>query len=264
MLVSNTVDGLSRRGFLAGTAAAAGRSRRRPSRAIAAPAKFDGTIRVLGLGYDLDVPGSASGPSGTSDSERREHLQVSAGHPAPGRPAAATFDIFSCFQQDVAEFWTTGNLQPVEIARIQRWRSITPLYKLGRAQPGTRCAYGQGDAAFRRLYVDPDRSGRWRSAAGMPAASRRLLVQWVDESTGKPRRARSRASAPAFPARFNFDSFGYNVGVLRKRPGDAVVGGAPQRALAATRRSQLRAGGRAAGHGERRPGRRADEVRRSR
>ena len=72
------------------------------------------------------------------------------------------------YTQEVVGYWPTGNLQPVEIARIRRWRDITPLYKLGRAQPGSaRCPYGQGDAAFRRLYLDPERSGRWRSAPGV-------------------------------------------------------------------------------------------------
>ena len=129
-----------------------------------------------------------------------------------------TFDVFSCFQQDVAEFWTSANLQPVEIARVKRWEAVTPLYKLGKAQPGSsRCAYGQGDAAFRRLYVDPDRSGRWRNAPGISANVNRLLIQWVDESTGKRVGPEPRFST-GVPSTFNFDSFGYNARVLAKRP----------------------------------------------
>jgi putative spermidine/putrescine transport system substrate-binding protein len=105
----------------------------------------------------------------------------------------------------------------VEIARIHRWKAITPLYKLGKAQPARRCPYGQGDAAFRRLYVDPARSGRWRSAPDVAANLERLLVQWVDESIGKP-----AGPEPKFctgvPGTFNFDSFGYNSGVIKKQP----------------------------------------------
>ena len=78
-------------------------------------------------------------------------------------------------------------------ATCSRWRSpgcsagrtSRRSTRSGRLLPGSaRCKYGQGDAAFRRLYVDPDRSGRWRSAPGVPPA-RAKLVQWVDESTGK-------------------------------------------------------------------------------
>jgi putative spermidine/putrescine transport system substrate-binding protein len=119
----------------------------------------------------------------------------------------------------MAEFFATGNLQPVPIAKLRRWRDVTPLYKLGKAAAaGTvRCTYGQGDAAFRRLYVDPDRSGRWRTATGVPPGVAKLLVQWVDESTGKPVGPEPRFLTGA-PGTFNFDSFGYNDKLLRKRP----------------------------------------------
>jgi putative spermidine/putrescine transport system substrate-binding protein len=217
------VDGLSRRGFLTGAAAVAtGALAARAGRAGAARGTFDGTIRVLGLGdkQPFDLPDQIR-----KQAEQDLGLQiVSRGEFDPAviqrlvGQQPDTFDIFSCFAQDMAEFWATGNLQPVQIARIQRWRNITPLYKLGKLHPNdSRCRYGQGDAAFRRLYVDPDRSGRWRSAAGVPATVKRLLVQWVDESTGKP-----VGPEPQFctglPGCFNFDSFGYNQRVVRKQP----------------------------------------------
>jgi hypothetical protein len=152
---------------------------------VAASATFDRTIRVLGLGYDLLDPirGRAQQDLGFEIVNAPESPPVIQ---RLVRQEPATFDIFSCFQQDVAEFWATANLQPVEIARIRRWGDVTPLYKLGKAQPrSSHCTYGQGDAAFRRLYVDPDLSGRWPSAPGVSANVNRLLVQWVDESTGK-------------------------------------------------------------------------------
>ena len=210
------MNGLSRRRFLTGIAAAAGALTARAGRAGAARETSDGTIRVLGLGYDLpeqirkqaqqDLGFAISSTGGSPGDIQRLVTQE-----------PATWDIFSCFQQDVAEFWPTGNLRPVEIARIRRWKDITPLYKLGRARPATRCPYGQGDAAFRRLYVDPGRSGRWRNAPGVPASTRRELVQWVNESTGKP-----VGPEPKFctgvPGTFNFDSFAYNSGVFKKQP----------------------------------------------
>jgi putative spermidine/putrescine transport system substrate-binding protein len=210
------VAALTRRGFLVGAAAAAGVVAARPDRAVAAAAKFDGTIRVLGLpGFDMIPPilERAQQDLGFQIVSRGEFPSVIQ---RLVRQEPASWDLFSCAQQDVAEFWPEGTLQPVEIARITRWKDITPLYKLGRAHPGT-CPYGQGDAAFRRLYLDPQRSGRWRSAPGTPAPVKRLLVQWVDESTGK-----SVGPEPRFctgvPGTFNFDSFGYNSQVLKKQP----------------------------------------------
>jgi putative spermidine/putrescine transport system substrate-binding protein len=209
------VERLTRRDFLAGGAAAGALVARAGT--AAAGARFDSTVRVLGLGYDLLEP--------IRDQAQQDlGFQIVSRAEAPSdiqrlvRQEPGAFDIFSCTAQDVSEFWVTGNLQPVEIARIQRWRDITPLYKLGRAQRGsTRCTYGQGDAGFRRLYMDPSRTGRWKSAPGVPAKVKGLVVQWVDESTGKP-----VGPEPQFctgvPGTFNFDSFGYNAEVLGKRP----------------------------------------------
>ena len=212
------MGGLSRRGFLTGAATvAAGALAARPDRAVAAPGAFDGTIRVLGLGYDLDVPGIRE------QAQRDLGFEIVSISKFPTDikrlvdQEPASFDLFSCFQQDTAEFWATGNLQPVEIAKIQRWQSVTPLYKLGKAKPGTHSPYGQGDAAFRRLYVDPERSGRWRSAQGVAGSLGRLLVQWVDERSGKPVGPEPRFCS-GVPSCFNFDSFAYNVSVFRRQP----------------------------------------------
>lgn len=207
---------LTRRDLLLGAAAAAGALAIRPDRAVSAPVLFDGKIRVLGLGYDLR-------PAIRKRAEQDLGLKIVSTAESPSvihrlvSQQPASFDVFSCFQQDIAEFWATGNLQSVEIGRVERWQDITPLYTLGKAQPrNTRCAYGQGEAAFRRLYVDPDSTGRWRSAPGVPATVKRRLVEWVDESTGKP-----VGTEPKFctgvPSTFNFDSFGYNTRVLGKR-----------------------------------------------
>jgi putative spermidine/putrescine transport system substrate-binding protein len=207
---------LTRRDLLLGSAAAVGALATRPSRAVAASAAFDGEIRMLGIAYD-DL-----------DSIRKRALRdlgfpvvYTSGFQADVdrlvRQQPASFDILSTYARDVTGVWTTGSAQPVEIARIQRWRDVTPLYKLGRARPRTRCVYGQGDAAFRRLYLDPDRSGRWPSPAHMPARDRRLFVQWVDEPSGKPVGPEPRFCT-GVPGSFNFDSFGYRADILRKRP----------------------------------------------
>src|SRR5262245_21504468 len=45
------------------------------------------------------------------------------------------------------------------------------------------------------------------------------MVQWVDESTGRPV-GTEPLFATGVPGLFNFDSFGYNASVVRKRPGE--------------------------------------------
>ena len=103
------------------------------------------------------------------------------------RQQPAAFDILSGFNFLIDPYWPTGNLQPVEIAKIRRWKQISPLLKLGKLRPGDpRCTYGQGDAAFRKLYLDPERTGRWKSAAGTPPELEGLVVEWADEKTGLP------------------------------------------------------------------------------
>jgi putative spermidine/putrescine transport system substrate-binding protein len=211
---------LTRRELLQrGAAAAGGLALSGAPSAQAASTKFDGTIRVLGIGYDIEAPGV------------RERAEKDLGFPVVSvqrfppdiqrlvAEEPATFDVFSCFAQDIAEFWTSDNLQPLEIARIERWGSVTPLYRLGKVQPGAACTYGQGDAAFRRLYVDPERSGRWPSAAGTPPSVSGELVQWVNEKTGN-RVGPEPRMATGLPHCFNFDSFGYNADLLAKRPGE--------------------------------------------
>jgi putative spermidine/putrescine transport system substrate-binding protein len=211
------VAGLTRRELLSGAGAAAGALALGSGRAAAsAPAKFDGTIRVLGLGYDMLPPilDQAQRDLGFRIVSRAEFPPVIQ---RLVRQEPATWDIFSCAQQDVAEFWTGGTLQPVKIARINRWKDVTPLYTVGKARPRSGSPYGQGDAAFRRLYLDPDRSGRWKSAKDTPGSVKRLLVQWVDESTGKPVGREPRFST-GVPGTFNFDSYGYDSQILKKQP----------------------------------------------
>lgn len=214
------MNGLTRRDFLAGAATAAG-ALAVGGRAAAAPGTFDGTLRVLGLGFGGDAYDLPDPILKQAQSDLGFKIASTAKFPAEierrVRQEPATFDIFSCFAQDMAEFWATGNLQPVQIARLHRWKGVTPLYKVGKALPAARCTYGQGDAAFRRLYVDPDRSGRWRSAPGVPSGVAKLFVQWVDESTGK-RVGPEPKFLSGSPSSYNFDSFGYNAKVLGKRP----------------------------------------------
>jgi putative spermidine/putrescine transport system substrate-binding protein len=133
------------------------------------------------------------------------------------RQLPGDYDVYSGFAHLIRPLWPAGAFQPVEIARVTRWRQINPLFKLGKVRPGDpRCTFGEGAAPFRVLYLDPDRSSRWRSAPGTPRELDGLLVQWAD-GTGRPAGPEPRFCT-GVPNLFNFDSLGYNARVIRKPP----------------------------------------------
>lgn len=84
---------------------------------------------------------------------------------------------------------------------------------------GQGCTYGDGDAPFRKLYVDPDQSGAWPSSPETPEALQGVIVQWVDETSGQ-----TIGDEPAYatgpPAVFSMDSLGYNADVIQKGPNE--------------------------------------------
>jgi putative spermidine/putrescine transport system substrate-binding protein len=188
--------------------------------ARAASGSFDGTIRIAGLGFEFPT-------SVLSRAEKELGLRIvyefvnstyTMNRLVRHEPAA--FDILSGYSELVSLQWPSGNLQPVEIAKISKWDEISPLFKLGKLRPGDAgCTYGQGDAPFRRLYLDPGASGRWRSPAGMRPELEGLVVQWADRKTGLPVGPEPRFCT-GMPGYFNFDSFGYNARVIRKQPGE--------------------------------------------
>jgi len=189
-------------------------------KARAASRTFDGTIRIATIGYDWL-------PSVVSQAEKELRLRIlpeiwnstSELHRLVWQEPAA-FDILSQTSDYINPLWPSGNLKPVEIAKISQWNEISRLLKLGKLRPGDRhCSYGQGDAAFRRLYLDPERTGRWKSAAGTPPELKGQVVQWADEKTGLPVGPEPRFCT-GVPCSFNFDSFGYNTRVIPKRPED--------------------------------------------
>ena len=130
----------------------------------------------------------------------------------------ASFDVLSEHHSHLDWLWPSANLQPVDISRIPRWNEITPIFKLGKADPAdTSCTYGEGDAPFRNLYVDPDRSGRWKTPPSTVSELDGILVAWLDEASGQ-----ASGNEPAFcsmvPGVLGADAFGYNGDILRKEP----------------------------------------------
>jgi putative spermidine/putrescine transport system substrate-binding protein len=214
------VSGLTRRDLLAQAAVGAG-VLGLEARSSSAAVPADRTLRIATIGIDI-----GSIPSITSRAQQEIGVkilpEVSFGEEMNRwvRQQPAAFDIFEGYGFWLDPDWGSRHLQPIEISQVDRWREISPLLKLGKLRPGDpRCTYGQGDAAFRKLYLDPARSGRWKSAVGTPRALDGLLVEWVDERTGLPVGPEPRFCT-GVPGYFNFDSFGYNARVIRKQPED--------------------------------------------
>ena len=211
---------LTRRDLLGRGAAAAGALLLSGApKAQAASGTFDGTIRIATLGLALGAV-----PSITKRAEQELGLKILPEIAFPDdfnrwvRQQPAAFDIVEGYSFYVTPDWPSGHLQPIEISKVERWREISPLLKLGKLRPGDPgCTYGQGDAAFRRLYLDPARSGRWPSAVGTPRALDGLVVEWIDERSGRPAGPEPRFCT-GVPGYLNFDSFGYNARVIRRQP----------------------------------------------
>lgn len=111
------------------------------------------TLRVLGTSVTLIDPIRAA-------AERDLGLTLDFvaldGTEAQRRAALAprSFDVYDQWFHDIDLIWPTGSLQPVEIARIERWEEINALPKTGRLDPAGRLVPG-GDPS-RRLWVGLD------------------------------------------------------------------------------------------------------------
>ena len=259
------VSAVTRRGFLAGAAGAAG--------ALAVGA---GPRRPRPRSTARSVcSASATTSKRPVYSSRRRRIWAStivgsaraaSGHPAPGRPGAR--DVRHLLLLRAGRRRVLGDRQPapVEIARIAALEGASPRSTSSEMHcPGARCTYGQGDAAFRRLYVDPDRSGRWRSAPRRTGeASRRCSCSGSNEKTGKRVGPEPRLST-GLPRLLQLRLLrlqrrgprGSVPRSCRGRSSSTRAGGAASLSTASTRRAP-------SGHGECRPGSRPDEVPRSR
>ncbi len=178
---------------------------------------FTGTLRVTGLGVDLIDPIKAIAEPAlgftlafdVTDSVTMVQKAIT----QPG-----SFDVFSGYNYQYNQIWPSGNLYPLEIAKITDWAGMSPLITQGKVDPAsTTCTYGDGDAPFRSLYVDPDATGAWPSSSETPPELEGILVAWTDEETGQ-----TVGDEPLYtigpPNNFNMDSMGYNADVIALEP----------------------------------------------
>ena len=195
--------------------------------AAAAPAgseKYSGTLRVISLGVEwpqgaqqaaekaLGVKFNIQAMSSTAQ------VQKSISDPT-------SFDIGGLYSYQMFQIWPTGNMAPVDSQKIKAWKDFYPLFSRGKLNPASKaCTYGQGNAPFRALYVDPNGSTGLPGPAGVPTSNKKgnpagQIVQWIDEKTGKPIGGKAQPRYNVGPvAHFNMDSMGYNGDEIKKAP----------------------------------------------
>jgi len=216
-------EGLSRRELMrrgvavAGAVAAGGALAGSAGAARSSSGQYTGTIRVTGLGVDLIDPikkqaekdlgfklefNATDGPT-----------MVQRGITQPG-----SFDVFSGYQSQIEPMWPAGGFQALDSRKIKHWSQIQALFKKGKSQPSARCTVGDGDAAFRNLYFDPDKSGKWPGSADTVSQLRKEIVVWADDKGSGKTKGPEPRWVTNVPQNFNFDSIGYNTKVIPVAP----------------------------------------------
>ncbi|SMF73317.1 ABC transporter substrate-binding protein [Pseudobacteriovorax antillogorgiicola] len=67
-----------------------------------------------------------------------------------------SFDLYEQWSDSINILWQAKAIQSIDRERIQYWPEINPLAKEGRIAPDAKL--GKGDAPYKLLYVQPDRS----------------------------------------------------------------------------------------------------------
>ncbi len=181
----------------------------------AAPAeKFTGTLRILGLGEDESILKQAEKDLGFKIAFEAVDA-LTWGEKAITQPGS--FDIHRANPPVYDFIWSSGNLQPIDISKITRWSEMTPVFSLGTVDGASDCPYGAGDAPFRKLYVDPERSGQWPTSPDTFPELDGLLVEWLDEATGQPIGEEPRFCS-GVPRQHGTWSLAYNSDVIALAP----------------------------------------------
>ena len=187
-----------------------------PAPAEAAPA-FTGTLRIIGLGVDLQDSIKEIGERDLGFSLAFDVTDtVTLESRALTQPES--YDVWAGYQATHDRVWGSGNFLPIDRTRITAWDQISNVHKLGKFDPAsTECTYGDGDAYFRVLYVDPEESGTWPSSVEAAPELAGQFIQWVDESTGQTV-GDEPPLAKGVPQNFNMDSIGYDHAIFAVEP----------------------------------------------
>ena len=167
---------------------------------------FTGTLRVLGLGINLQDAVREAGEK-TLGFKLVFDITDTVTMVQRALTTPGSFDVFDGFHFQYAQIWPSGNLQAVDRTMITRWEEILPVFKLGKIDPGAaECTVGEGDAAFRVLYTD---------RVGSPSET----VQWgEDDGSGPIAGMEEPPACTGVPAIFTVDALGYDGDVVQLEP----------------------------------------------
>jgi putative spermidine/putrescine transport system substrate-binding protein len=205
---------------LTGLASLAGRA----SAAPAAASKYTGTLNMISLGVEW--------PQGAEQQAEKDlgvkfNIQLMGTNAQVQKSITAprSFDIGGLYNYQFFQIWPTGNFQPVDTRKLKYWKQNYQVFTKGRLNPrNKRATTGQGNAPFRVMFVDTDRS------TGLPLTkegprNNKQIVQWWNEATNK---AFGGKAMPRYvlgpPAHFNMDSMGYDGNELTKAPNQVSWG----------------------------------------
>src|SRR6266404_8537228 len=135
-------------GSLAGPAAAK----------LAKGSKYTGTLNMISLGVEWPAGAQAQAEKDLGVKFNVQLLSTNA-QVQKSITAPDSFDIGGRYHYQMFPIWPTGNFQPIQRSVFKHWNSYYPLFTKGRTVPSdTSRTYGQGDAPFRVLFVDPNGS----------------------------------------------------------------------------------------------------------
>lgn len=233
-------------GWLFAACAGKGKDESMPPPPAPAGSAFSGTLRVRGLATDLQAPIRAAAEKALGFGLSFE-VADSATLEQQALAEPDSFDVFSGRYEQYDRLWSSGAFQPVDRTKITHWEQVSRLFKLGKVDPASAaCTVGQGDAPVTKLYVDPERSGRWPTSPETRTESEGVLVQWADLSkTPVAGIGAEPELITGSPQTFGMDSLGYNADVIAKEPdevswaellnpaysGRVALGGDPETAL---------------------------------
>lgn len=174
----------------------------------AAPARFRGTLHVLGLPVDLIEPVRAAAEA---DLDFRVVFEVTDSVSMVQRALtdARSFHLLSAYMHQIDQIWPSGNFVGIDRSRLRYWQLVNPMLKLGQAGAGRKgCAVGDGDAPFRKLYTTTvHESGE--------------LVTWArDDGSGPPEQVPEPPALTAVPTTFGLDSLAFAAPPVDKRPNE--------------------------------------------
>jgi putative spermidine/putrescine transport system substrate-binding protein len=217
-------DGISRRELLlrggAGAAAITGLGAvaGRAAAATEGAGKFSGTIRMISLGVEWP-PGMEQKVEKDLGFKFNVQLMSTNAQVQKSITAPKSFDLGGLYNYQFFQIWPTGNFQTVDRSKISQWNNFYPIFTKGKVLPNRKdCTPGQGNAPYRVLFLDPNRSTGLPLTKEGPRTNKAIVQWWNDKANsafgGKPQP--NLIVGP--PAHFNMDSMGYNGDILKKRP----------------------------------------------